>query len=100
MTAQHTKTPWRQHNGYSTAVHANVQGHDITVAKMIFGNGDEERANAALIVKAVNAHGALVEAVEFAYKELSQHPDRYLPNNPVGYAYRKLKDALKLAEAE
>ncbi len=59
----HTKTPWVTNGRY-----VGVPNHKSSIAECLDQNGNwtnEQRAiaNAALIVRAVNAHDALVEAL-------------------------------------
>ncbi len=68
MNTQHTPTPWYIHNGTIRGDSGDV----IAETKMDHckpgqDHTEENAANAALIVKAVNSHGALVEALRVVH---------------------------------
>lgn len=76
MNAKHTPTPWaidsyRAPNGDSVIVRIVGRGMGTPISAIGRRHGDirdaEERANAELIVRAVNAHDALVEALKAAH---------------------------------
>ena len=57
MTGKHTPTPW-------VIFKAGIGEENGDGIASLWREGDEREANAALIVRAVNAHEALVEALE------------------------------------
>jgi hypothetical protein len=59
----HTPTPWAQ-NKYGEPV--GPDGDNIRAKGLALTNSDEAQANTAFIVKAVNSHDALVEALRGA----------------------------------
>lgn len=65
-TRTHTETPWT----YDKSHYVRTVDHTTYIAEVLFGpdcpDADESNANAALIVRAVNSHAALVEACEAA----------------------------------
>ncbi len=111
-TTGHTPTPWKIATGRK-----GVLGDEDSMKSAIFIHGPpmfksgncpdlrtgfekvdptaEERANAALLVRAVNAHAALVEALEmFERATDSGDADDYID------AEREMKKALKMARGE
>lgn len=63
MTTQHTKTPWQVHDGFWI----ETEGYALqtkSIAKTEGTDSSVRQANAAFIVKACNAHDALVSALE------------------------------------
>ena len=77
MTDKATKRPWVAYSDRSTI---NIDGPDrMPVALMASTCRSEEEAlaNRDLIVRAVNAHDALVEACEAALAELNIIPDNW-----------------------
>ena len=61
----HTPTPWRND------LHNNILAGDVTVATVWGDNKDKPtKENAAFIVRAVNSHEALLEAVKTAREML------------------------------
>lgn len=73
MTAQHTPTPWDEQCGI-------VSGNGSMVATF----GTEE--DAALCVRAVNAHDALVEALRECEDYFDQRADADCVGDPPAYA--------------
>lgn len=62
--AKHTPTPWINHQITNNGRSQNVICYgDNPIAKCMGGFVDSAEANAAFIVKAVNSHEALVEAI-------------------------------------
>ena len=65
--AEHTPTPWvadpDDREGYEWNIHI-IDGQDGHNRICFMSNGPETEANAAFIVKAVNSHDALVEALQ------------------------------------
>jgi hypothetical protein len=66
--SEHTPTPWAadpdDREGYEWNVHI-VEAARPHMRIAFTSNGPDSEANAAFIVKAVNAHDGLVEALEF-----------------------------------
>jgi len=112
MTAtKHTPTPWSaaismdgRHNGFSILAPWDCDGNEPyhpLIAKTFHNHGhcdmETSRANAAYIVKAVNAHEALVEALENLVENYrSKNGDMGLLNHFI----KEGDDALKLARGE
>ena len=72
MTTKHTATPWYTRHGQIsslTSTHGCTIANCNTTAKGI--SDEEAEANAALIVRAVNSHATLVEALEDARRGLA-----------------------------
>lgn len=70
--SESTQTPWKLGKSYNCS-NAIVGNHGSTIARvnMTYGdNGNAARANAAMIVKAVNAHDELVTALKYARRFL------------------------------
>lgn len=70
-----TDRPWEYNTGENGSV---VYNSDIgTIATLSYDYGTPDEANAALIVQAVNAHDALVEALDVAEELLqAMHKER------------------------
>lgn len=66
MPVEHTPTPWQADPDYREGYEWNIHIIDRSGYNRIcfMSNGPQTAANAALIVKAVNNHAALVEALE------------------------------------
>jgi hypothetical protein len=62
----HTPTPWHTGTGPAARIVYEQTGAAVCDAKTFHGKHEREvaEANASLIVRAVNAHDALVESVE------------------------------------
>jgi len=77
LVSEHTPTPWRL-EGYSIYSSAHKGRHIVATSDPYWGL-NQNKANAAFIVKAVNSHEALVKALELckgALEACSQmHPD-------------------------
>jgi hypothetical protein len=94
----HTPTPWKlMKNGRIAGPHIQLARGYQDVLGMITMNGDHQnmRANAAFIVKAVNAHDVLVEALNYARSELEAYE---LAATGEGYNNLAINSALELAE--
>lgn len=70
------------------------------VARVIFTTQERMEANAALIVRAVNSHAALVEALEAARKLLSEPDSGGYCVAPDSVIFTQINAALKLAKGE
>jgi hypothetical protein len=99
---KHTPTPWKFNpNRYSKwvgEISGNTPDADYVVSVV---QQDNWKANAELIVRAVNSHEALLEAAKIAEKllregtsRLSSHAFEGLRNSVVG----ELQEAISLAE--
>lgn len=87
---QTTQTPWAVHpNGVNIFTATPTTNGRIAIADCEIGRIDEREANAALIVKAVNCHEILVEALEFALSHLEDVDVAFAP-----HAIKKLHEAL------
>lgn len=111
--AQHTPTPWEAKEPYG-AICAQIDGKGRTVAmtdnyykpteNAPFPSAEEARANARLIVQAVNERAALLASHErlksalgelFMAQDSMTHASDYLP----GERRRRLDAAMKAARA-
>jgi hypothetical protein len=95
--ATHTPTPWALNLNWVGHVY-DVAGPDyqpICMVALDEHHHDVRLANAAFIVKAVNAHEALVEALEDARLELEAYE---LAATGEGYNNLAINFALELAE--
>lgn len=76
---KHTPTPWGftgEPNGYTIWQTARgCQSHPQAIARVVGGRVkvDEEEANASYIVRAVNSHAALVEALRQTQSDLDAY---------------------------
>jgi hypothetical protein len=101
--SKHTETPWRnvlnQHNDHTSEVWA--RNDRVVVA--LCGTGNEAVANAEFIVRAVNAHDELLEALKEAEKVL-ETASRYFPksiqNNDRFHLLNVLANAVRPAIAK
>jgi len=105
---KHTPTPWEvvSHNHIDDAVwHSilrgaidvthNTQPHEITCDKYSALPQEENEANAAFIVKAVNNHESLEHAAWLAH----EHMKAYLTHYKAGFSvFDELEKAIKGAE--
>lgn len=66
--SEHTKLPW---HATRKSVYVSDTNHNCLV--QMLRNQEQNEANAALIVKAVNNHEALVEALKFTVECLEGH---------------------------
>jgi hypothetical protein len=75
MNAKHTPTPWTVHVlAEKPYVVADVSIRGAQVIATVGGRtAEEQTANAAFIVRAVNAHNKLVEAAQYATCEKCDH---------------------------
>lgn len=80
MNAQHTPTPWEignvtyQHNFECWTKTVSAKGTRPLVGHRVAGRTEAEcNANAAFIVRAVNAHDELVAALRFAKESIVQN---------------------------
>ena len=101
---QHTPTPWQLAENDNTIVisqQLDSDGNAYAIADVLVGNGHKsdgtKEANAAFIVKACNAHEALVDAAKFA--ALYCEEDWDVGAGTGKEALKKLCEALKLAGA-
>lgn len=108
-TQRHTATPWKITKNIEDRtcvdMHHQIVGDGIAICDLFFRPDSrdaavEQEANAELIVRAVNAHAAHEALVEAARGVLALW--RKLPGTgtPFGYAAKKLREALALAEAK
>lgn len=73
MNAQHTPTPWHVGDGKAARIIYGQDGYAIADATVYHGrHGGAEEANAAFIVRAVNAHDDLVAALRKARNAISE----------------------------
>lgn len=76
----HTPLPWecREDEDGHFEIVGDRQGLDITwIADSIGGLGEEEKANAEFIVKAVNCHQELVDALKSIQSQCAGHADEF-----------------------
>ncbi len=95
---KHTKTPWIYNFNTDPTKYSSHYGYQL------LGNKGKEsicydlnEANAKLIIKAVNNHEELVEALRFCMLACSQSCP---PEFNLNAAYKKSKQALTKAESE
>lgn len=70
---QPTATPWRVHGLYPEEIYATDDGHRYMVTEVCgAGTTEQDKANAAFIVEAVNSHAALKSRVEELTKALEK----------------------------
>lgn len=67
MNPKHTPTPWKLENSSTVIVPDGAGG---TIAEVYGDDVKEQKANAAFIVKAVNAHDVLVTALRRTEKHV------------------------------
>lgn len=95
VKAEHTPTPWTigefQENSF-------INQRPINPAiGAVYGDENQTLVNAAFIVRAVNAHDALVEALLLHDRAATElHGKKYIGSD----THRKTKAALKLARGE
>lgn len=98
---QHIPTPWDAKEAGTQAIVWTDDGRSVAVC---YGHYGDAMADAAFIVRAVNAHEALVEALE----RLTAAADKCIPSddcsnwslNDADEAIRQGLAALKLAKGE
>lgn len=107
---KHTETPWTAHMVNTATI--NIRAGEISVAAVYRHVGSpvlQDRAgegdgNAAFIVRAVNSHAALVEALEYARNMArpDSGPESTQALPPSSYEWEQLRlkadEALKLAK--
>lgn len=98
MTTSHTPTPWIAK--FDEVIGANDRS--VAVCGVELNENAIDQANAAFIVKAVNAHEALVAALERASNWFER--DMTLPRSETASDYSgmglELRTALRLARGE
>lgn len=77
--AKHTELPWTTTFGRR---HWQIRGGEMVIADTVHGNPDLQKANAALIVKAVNNHQALVDALTIIANSHGNNPSDELASLP------------------
>jgi hypothetical protein len=103
---KHTKTPWAV-NPFRAQIDAFDGGRDgdpQAVCKMLWPTDArseaETEANAAFIVKAVNAHEQLVKALEAWIKHFGPIEDNEMLHEDCRAVYAMTRAALKAADAD
>lgn len=95
----HTPTPWAYTSGIGDyeIIYEESKGKQIGRIALLEWEPDAQQAeeNAEFIVKACNAHEALVEACKMAYDKAVSTSPLLFPSE-----IKALKDALALAEKE
>lgn len=98
-----TPRPWKK-NRYGQLEGSNgqrVHVYDLGVAMAMNSPDQEERDNAELIITAVNAHEALLKALNAARRDLVIVAENGgSERDPVLRTIKKIDKALKLARAE
>jgi hypothetical protein len=100
----HTKTPWRVHDEFILAGGEGRGGKVIAMNhdRIHYEAESDNLANAAFIVRAVNAHDALVAACEELCFHLEANELVNRPDNPCNHydqpAYDRAQAALRLAK--
>ena len=104
IMSKHTKTPWRL--GGFASIWSGVQEQSAISSDLVcvLPELDENReGNAEFIIRAVNSHDALVEALEEARNCLATWMEIAEPNDVRGYdedAIKQIDKALKLAKGK
>lgn len=98
----HTPTPWQDRGSNSMGHHHQIGSvHSKLMVAEVFGMDGRAEANAAYIVKAVNAHEGLVEALNaFRHVIGFTHTDTDADQNAVVLALELAEKALAQAEGE
>ena len=102
---QHTPTPWLVVPEKLGSYQIRTVDDDVTIAGT-FGYGaddrkDQEAANAAFIVRAVNSHDALIEALSYLEKEMAELAARKNTRYAnLHFGLEIARAALRLAKAE
>jgi len=84
---KHTPTPWEVQGDYW------IKGNNQKVASVFEGDDEQDQANAAHIVKAVNAHEKLLEAVSMVFEAADEASSQELGQN---IDWDMLRDAYNL----
>jgi hypothetical protein len=106
MESKHSPLPWTYcHNGGGTwpIIGERDRATVAVVTPQMAGDDAEHEANAAFIVRACNAHDALVEACEKALFAVQDGADAALHEygvNAWNDTLNKLREALKAAKGE
>lgn len=88
---KHTPLPWVLDHRFAGGVLIHPDDNEfLTVAKVLGFDNDEAKANAAFIVRAVNAHDDLIAALE---RLLQIVPPNSIPFGEADAAYAVLKKA-------
>ena len=66
----YTPTPWHQHD-MEFGIICGPKGQGVADCKSPYISSESQSANAAFIVKAVNAHEALLQALKYASRFLN-----------------------------
>jgi hypothetical protein len=100
---RHTELPWAV-NPFRAQIDAFVGGNPRAVCKMLWPTDErseaETEANAAFIVKAVNAHEQLVKALEAWIKHFGPIEDNEMLHEDCRAVYAMTRAALKAADAD
>lgn len=97
QSVEHTPTPWEIITLQDAVPHLMGADHARVALLDDCHLDNEAQANAAFILRAVNAHDALVEAIRVAALRLSELNE---PSSPLGAVRDDLYAAFKLAEGE
>lgn len=98
-SSERTPLPWvATDHGHATTIRADQHSMGKPIAE-IWDNGDNRSANAAFIVKAVNAHDKLVEALEEISNMCPATAEMTLAHDMAQIATETL-EALSLAKSE
>lgn len=102
MRTAHTPTPWTKgkHGDMRAPDGQQVTTYGLNIAAVMSSPSDEDRANSAFVIKAVNAHHELVEALQqarIAVAELCQGQDAA---NECWNILRQIDGALSQADAK
>jgi len=100
MRSQHTPTPWKVAESVKGKTCYAIVSRDGWIADLNECHGDR-LANASFIVRAVNSHEALVDALIMAlpYVETALEDRGYKPG-VVDQMVKKIREAIALAEGE
>lgn len=106
----HTPTPWHRH--VTQDGDREIWAGDLHIATMAVGDGPDEEADADIIIRAVNSHAALVEALEnllnvgeydgdgnYVIKDRGEYTETDSPDEALIPELAQALAALKLAKA-
>lgn len=99
-TAQRTPTPWKVHKAKFDDIgdYLPIQNGIYEIARVYTPFIPERAENAAFIVRAVNAHDALVEALKYANTYISEELASGSGLDRIHSVFDSISSALKLAE--
>lgn len=96
---EHTPTPWKrsENNWGRVNIHNFPNGGGTNIIADLVGNAEEMDANSAFIVRAVNSHDDLVEALQGFMKCRAYDGKDYIKCSPNWEDFEKAEKALEKA---